>query len=115
MGTWRNASLRSNPTHMEPCWNHFLTVLSSSIRKYTCLTYLLNFLKFRIGLHLSGVLLDLGTAKYELTYCPCTGPTSLMAPFSRSPATSVSRTLEALVEMVGLRGIIPCRGERLTQ
>ena len=27
-----------------------------------------------------------------------------MAPFSRSPVTSVSRTLEALVEMVGLLG-----------
>merc|ERR1712112_325790 len=27
MGTWRKASLRSNPAHMEPCWNHFLTDL----------------------------------------------------------------------------------------
>ena len=98
MGTWRNASLRSNPAHMEPRWNHFLTVLSSSIRKYTCLTYLLNCFRFRIGLHLSGTLLDLGTAKYELTYCPGTGPTSRMAPFSRSPVTSVSSTLVGLLE-----------------
>merc|ERR1712112_90916 len=92
MGTWRKASLRSNPAHMEPCWNHFLTVLSSSIWKYMCLTYLLNFFRFRIGLYLSGDLLDLGTAKYELTYCPGTGSTSWIAPFSRSPLTSVSKT-----------------------
>merc|ERR1712112_209463 len=106
MGTWRKASLRSNPAHMVPCWNHFLTDLSSSIRKYTCLTYLLNFLRFRIGLHLSGVLLDLGTAKYELTYCPCTWPTSKMAPILRSPSTSDSRTWEALAEIVRLQALL---------
>ena len=73
MGTWRKASLRSNPTHMVSCWNHFLTVLSSSIWKYTWQIYLLNFPRFRIDFH-SGLLLDLGTTKYELTYFPCTWP-----------------------------------------
>ena len=34
------------------------------------------FFRFRISLNLLGTLLDLGTAKYELTYSPCTGPTS---------------------------------------
>ena len=110
MGTWRKASLRSNPAHMEPCWNHFLTDLISSIEKCTGLTYLLNFFRFRIGLHLSGDLLDLGTAKYELTYCPRTGPTSLIAPFSRSPMTSVLSTSAAFEEMAGFLGVILCRG-----
>ena len=72
-------------------------------------------LRFRNGLHLSGLLLDLGTAKYELTYSPCTQPTSQIAPFSRSPATSVSRTLEAFVEMVGLRAATLYRGALLIQ
>ena len=76
MGTWWKASLRFNPTHMVPYWNHFLTVLSSSIWKYTWQMYLLNFFRFRIGLHMSGLLLDLGTAKNELTYSPWTRPTS---------------------------------------
>merc|ERR1711942_336111 len=100
---------------MEPCWNHFLTDLISSIEKCTHLTYLLNFFRFRIGLHLSGDLLDFSTAKYELTYCPCTGPTSLMAPFSKSPQTSLSSTSEAFEEMVGLPEVTLCRGARLGQ
>ena len=74
----------------------------------------LKFFRFRISLHLSGTLLDLGTAKYELTYCPCTGPNSQMAPFLRSPVTSVLRILDTLVEMVGLRGATLCQGARLS-
>ena len=56
MGTWRKASLRFNPAHREPFWNYFLTVLTSSIQKYTWWTYSLNFFRFRVGLHLSGTL-----------------------------------------------------------
>ena len=115
MGTWRKASLSFNPAHMVLCWNHFLTVLSSSIQKYMWQTYLLNFFRFRIGLHLSGLLLDLGTGKYELTYSPCTRPTLQTTPFSRSLVTSLSRTSEALVEMVGLGAATFCRGAHLIQ
>ena len=104
MGTWRKASFRSNPAHHAFFWNHFLTAFMSSIWKWTCLIDLLNRFRFRMGLHLSGDLLDFGTTKYELTYCPGTGSTSQIAPLSRSPWTSLSRTWAAVGETEGLRG-----------
>ena len=61
---------------------------------------------------MSGTRLDLGTAKYELTYWPGTGLVSSMAPFSRSPWTSASRTSEAFWETLGLRCAIFCRGAK---
>lgn len=39
MGIWRKASLISNPAHMVPCWNHFLTTISKGTllqQKYIC-------------------------------------------------------------------------------
>ena len=72
--------------------------------------YLLEFLRFRIGLHLSGVIFDFGTEKSELTYCPCRCLTSIIAPFLRSSLTSVLIMLEALANMVGLHAAILCLG-----
>ena len=94
MGKWRKASLGSKTTYMLPYWNHFLTIFSSPIQKYTWQTYLLNFFRFRICLPLLGLLLYLGASKYDLTHSPWTWPTSQITPFIRSPATSVLRTLE---------------------
>ena len=59
---------------------------------------------------ISGVLVDLGIVKYELTYCPGTGLTSLMAPLWRSLQTSDSRALDAKREILGLQGVILCCG-----
>ena len=55
---------------------------------------------FRSGLHLSKAHLDLGSKEYELTHCPRIGPISQITPLLRSSWTSLSRTWEALPEMV---------------
>ena len=65
-------------------------------------TNLLNLLRFRIGLYLSGVLLDFVTAKYQLTYCPGTWPTSHIGPLLRILRTSVLNMLASLIEKVGV-------------
>ena len=59
---------------------------------------------------ISDDLLDLGTAKYELTYHLCVGPTMQIAPFLRNPWTSVSSMLEAKAERVRLRAAALCLG-----
>ena len=64
-------------------------------------------LRLRICLHSSGVLLDLGTAKYELNTALFVAQLKI-SPFSRSPWTSLSGMLEANKDMVGLRATVLC-------
>ena len=68
MGTWRKASLMSIPQNQLPDLSHCLIQATSSILKEIFLTEVLKRFRLRMGLHLSGDLFDLGTAKYELTY-----------------------------------------------
>ena len=76
--------------------------------------YLFNFLRFRICLHSSAVLLDLGTAKYELNTALFVTQLKI-APFLRSPWISLSGMLEANEEMVGLHATVLCLGTLMIQ
>ena len=104
IGTCRNAALRCIPVQIWSFWDHFLTV------HHMFLIDLLNLWWFKIGLYLWVLYLDLGNAKYQLTYWLDMGSTSSMVLSIMGPLTSLSMTRVALSERAGLCRVILCTG-----
>ena len=109
IGIWGKASFKSIPIQNAPGLSHSLTCRNVSILNLYFFIELFMRFRFKMGRNFPG-LLNLGTAKYELMYCPSTDSQALTAPLAFKPSASRTKTSKASKDASGLDGILFCFG-----